>query len=337
MGQEVLSPLSQAMEEGAITRHQLKKLMVRSDKPAVIRIVIWILLLFITSSLISVSMGTWFLLPAMTLHGLVLVHHFSLQHECIHYTAFKTRWLNDLVGNICGLIIMLPNRFFRYEHCDHHTYTQIKGHDPELIELPKTFFEYFKYLSSIPYWRSKFNELWRHTKGELTAGDKRFLPREEYQTVITEARLMVVFYSAVVVASVVFHSWIVLWYWFLPVVLGEPFMRAIRMTEHVGRPMISDMKSNTRSNYVSAPLRFLCWNMNYHAEHHYASSVPFHALPALNKILSNYIYTEPSGYFGAHRDIVSQLKGQSPRYGIPHSLSLEVAPHQEHTDKSNTG
>ena len=136
MTYEVKTPITQAMKEGVITRKELKELMKRSDKPAFIRLFIWITLLSLTSYLIFLSYETWYVLPAMFIHGIVLVHHFSLQHECCHYTAFKTRKLNDILGHICGLSIILPNQHFRYEHCDHHTYTQLKGQDPELIELP---------------------------------------------------------------------------------------------------------------------------------------------------------------------------------------------------------
>ncbi|MFT5896767.1 MAG: fatty acid desaturase, partial [bacterium] len=172
---------------------------------------------------------------------------------------------------------------------------------------------YLLYISSYPYWQSKFSELWRHCLGRLTANDKSFVPRQEWKTVIWEARFMAAFYAIVILVTALFQFWEVLWFWFLPVVLGEPVMRAIRMTEHVGRPTVTDMKTNTRSNRVALPWRFLCWNMNYHAEHHYASSVPFHALPALSEKLEGYIYTEKQGYFGAHVDIVSQLIGKSPR------------------------
>lgn len=316
MNIDVLSPMTQAIQEGVITRRELKELMQRSDKPGFIRLLVWFCLMGFTSALIWLSLDSWLMLPAMLLHGLVLVHHFSLQHECCHYTAFKTRWLNDLVGNYCGLVIMLPNRFFRYEHCDHHTYTQLRGQDPELIELPESLGEYFHYISSIPYWKSKFNELWRHSLGRISSEDKRFVPREEHGKVILEARLMAMFYFTVLMLCLIFQWWMPLWFWFVPVVFGEPIMRAIRMTEHVGRPNVSDMKTNTRSNRVSAPFRFLCWNMNYHAEHHYASSVPFHALPALNEKLSAYIYTEKRGYIGAHMDILSQLLGRKPRFGF---------------------
>ena len=315
MNTQVLTPVTQAINDGVLTRRELKQLMTRSDRPALLRLVLWCLLASLTAAGIWFSLGSWWLLPAMFIHGVVLVHHFSLQHECCHYTAFRTRWLNDLVGNICGLIIMLPNRFFRYEHCDHHTYTQLKGKDTELIEMPQSWSEYFFYISSIPYWNAKLSELWRHARGQLTVEEKRFVPKPERATVILEARCMVAFYTLVIVLSVVFQSAVALWFWFLPVVLGEPVMRAIRMTEHVGRPMVSDMTTNTRSNQVSAPFRFLCWNMNYHAEHHYASSVPFHALPELNKKLAGYIHTEPGGYIGAHRDISRQLRTQNINSG----------------------
>ena len=142
MTAKVLTPITQALEDGTLSRQELKTLMRRSDKPALIRLALWILSVLLSGSLVWSaqvwsSQGSGWIIPAMFIHGIVLVHHFSLQHECCHYTVFKTRWLNDLVGNLCGIVIMLPNRFFRYEHCDHHTYTQLKGKDPELIELPE--------------------------------------------------------------------------------------------------------------------------------------------------------------------------------------------------------
>lgn len=287
--------------------------MARSNMPAVRHLLVWVLVLAVTGSLIYLTMGTLWVWPAMFLHGVVLVHHFSLQHECCHYTVFKTRKINDIVGNICGLIIMLPNRHFRYEHCDHHTYTQLDGDDPELIPMPKNLAGYFWYLSSIPYWKTKFTELFRHTRGILTPEEKRFIPKEEYQTVFWEARLMILAYLGILAVCILTGWWGPLWYWWVPVVLGEPVMRFIRMTEHVGKPCVREMKDNTRTNYVIRPMQFLCWNMNYHAEHHYASSVPFHALPKLHEKLKGVVEVEPRGYLGAHIDILNQLTGRKPR------------------------
>lgn len=312
---ETLTPITQAINEGVLSRHDLKSLMRRSNVPGLVRLAVWVAAMFGTGSLIWLAMGTWWVAPAMFLHGILLVHHFSLQHECIHYTAFKSRWLNEAIGNYCGFVIMLPNKFFRYEHCDHHTYTQIHGKDPELIELPISLREYLEYVSSIPYWRAKFAEMGRHCMGQLSEAETQFIPKEEHRAVFFEARVMALIYLAILVASVGFGWWGAIWYWWLPVFMGEPVMRAIRMTEHVGRPNIHDMKENTRTNLVTLPMRFLCWNMNYHAEHHYASSVPFHALPKLHRKLEGYVYVEKRGYLGAHVDIIEQIFGRRPRAG----------------------
>lgn len=313
MARDVITPITQALAEGKLTRAELRDLMTRSDRAAFRHLVGWLLLLFATGMLVWLSLGTWWMLPAMFVHGVVLVHHFSLQHECVHYTVFRTRKLNDYAGIICGWVIGLPHQFFRYEHCDHHTYTQLHGEDPEMIELPKSIWGYLWYLSAIPYWRAKLSEIFRHALGHLNATERRFVPKVAEQTLIREARVMVAVYALILIAMIVFQWWAPLWFWLIPLILGEPVMRFVRMTEHVGRPTVSAMRVNTRTNVVSRPMQFLCWNMNYHAEHHYASSVPFHALPRLHEKLRDHIHVEPDGYLGAHRDILAQIFGRKPR------------------------
>ena len=315
MTQEVLTPVTQAMKEGALSRRELKELMKRSDVPGLLHFGMFVIVLIGTGTLIWLSFGTFWIVPAMFLHGVVWVHHFALQHECVHYTAFKTRWLNEAFGNYCGFAIMLPNRFFRYEHCDHHTYTQLHGRDPELIELPVSFRTYASFISSIPFWTQKFKELGMHCLGRFSETELRFVPKEDRHSLIVEARTMAALYSGIILACSFSGWWAPLWYWWLPLFLGEPVMRAIRMTEHVGRPNIRDLKENTRTNLVSLPMRFLAWNMNYHAEHHYASSVPFHQLPKLHRRLRGFVHVEERGYLGAHIDILAQIFNRKPRLG----------------------
>jgi fatty acid desaturase len=317
MTQFTTTPLTQALAEGILTRNDLRGFMARSNIPAMKRLIIWLLALFATGSLVYISKGTLWVIPAMFIHGILLVHHFSLQHECVHYTVFRSRWLNDLVGNICGLIIILANTHFRYEHCDHHTFTQHADKDPELIPLPKSIWFYLLYLTAIPYWKTKITEISLHLFGRTSDQEKRFIPKEARQTVANEARLMVMIYLLLWAAMIVLDWWEPIWYWFIPLLLGEPVMRFVRMTEHVGRPNVAKMRENTRTNIVSLPWRFLCWNMNYHAEHHYASSVPFHALPRLHEKIKSLVYVEPGGYLGAHRDILAQVFGKQPDADLP--------------------
>lgn len=309
----VRTPITQAMSEGALTRRELKALMTRSDRPALLRLAGIVLLLGITSALIWVAYDSWWIVPAMFVQGIVIVHFFSLQHECVHYTAFRTRKLNDVLGNICGFAIILPNQQFRYEHCNHHTYTQLKGQDPELIELPISVWKYLWYISSIPYWHNKFLQIFRNAAGRLNAEDRSFISKHEAPIIFREARVMLALYAAILLLCFVTGWFGPLWFWIIPLFMGEPVMRFIRLTEHVGRPNVDDMKENTRTSMVSWPSQFLSWNMNYHAEHHYAASVPFHALPKLHEKLQGYVYVEERGYLGAHIDIIMQLIGRKPR------------------------
>ncbi|MBW4933159.1 fatty acid desaturase family protein [Marinobacter sp. F4206] len=98
MTQGIVTPLTQAFAEGKLTREEMKPLMQRFDGPALRRLGLWVLLLAGTTTLITLAWNSWLIWPAMLLQGIVLVHHFSLQHECVHYTVFRTRKLNDIVG-----------------------------------------------------------------------------------------------------------------------------------------------------------------------------------------------------------------------------------------------
>ncbi|MEM7525937.1 MAG: fatty acid desaturase, partial [Pseudomonadota bacterium] len=154
----------------------------------------------------------------------------------------------------------------------------------------------------------------RVAEGRVTAEERRFIPKVEIGPVIWEARIMILLYLGV--GALIVAGWTApLLYWIGPMFLAEPVMRFIRMTEHVGRPTIADMGVNTRTNVVSAPWRFLAWNMNYHAEHHFAASVPFHALGRLHERLKGHVYVEKHGYLSAHLDILGQLFGSRARLG----------------------
>ena len=53
MAKQAVAPVTQALSEGILSRKQVKALMRRSDKPALVRLGIWGLLLLLSSSLIA--------------------------------------------------------------------------------------------------------------------------------------------------------------------------------------------------------------------------------------------------------------------------------------------
>jgi MoxR-like ATPase len=70
--------------------------------------------------------------------------------------------------------------------------------------------------------------------------------------------------------------------WFIPLAVGQPFLRAIVLSEHTGCERSSDPYANTRTTYTTPLVHFLMWDMPFHAEHHRYPAVPFHALGRLH-------------------------------------------------------
>lgn len=306
------TPTNQNAHDTRIDREELRNFSKRSNAEALQLLLLLIIVIVATGSLISLTAGSLWLLPALFVHGIVLAHLFSLQHECEHHTAFRSRWMCDVVSTICGFIILVPTRYFRHEHMAHHRFTNLPGKDPELIDVPRSRLDYVTYILSVSYWRGLVSALFRNAFNQFNANEDSFIPARDKQRVRLEAVLFLAGYILVAVVSIVGDTTAVLWFWVLPLLLGQPVMRAIRMTEHVGRPQVKDRGQNTRTTLVSAPLRFLCWNMNYHAEHHFAPAVPFHALPALHERLKGALFVEPGGYLAAHRDIFKKVTTAEP-------------------------
>ena len=94
---------------------------------------------------------------------------------------------------------------------------------------------------------------------------------------IREARAHLLAYLLGAVLSVGLQSTAVLTYWLIPVLLGQPVLRFYLLAEHTGCPLVPDMLRNSRTTLTSTVVRFLAWNMPYHAEHHACMALPFHA------------------------------------------------------------
>ena len=262
-------------------------------------------LLGLTGYAIHLAMGTFWLVPAVIAHGAVLAFLFAPMHELSHGTAFRSRRLNEAIFRLVSVIYISPPVFFRYFHAAHHTYTQIRGKDPDIVlPGPASWGDYAYYVSSIPFWRR--NSAWfaSHAMGRISARDSWYVPRDEWPRVYREARVMLLVYAAVVAVSILAGSWAALWYWFLPRVIGEPFMRWMRVSEHVGCDYTADLRRNTRTTRPTLFLRFLFWNMSYHAEHHLCPAVPFHALPRLHALVGSQLHPVGTGYLAVHRSVL---------------------------------
>lgn len=244
----------------------------------------------ICGGLIAAQLPGWpVLLPVQ---GVLLVFLFTLEHEATHKTPFANERLNEVVGYLCGFVLLLPFQWFRYFHLAHHRWTNIAGKDPELSgEKPATLKAWVWHVSGLPYWIAEARLLFDLARGR---GGADYLPQPALPRIIAEARWMLAGYALVLGSLLV--SPLLFWVWLLPVLLGQPALRLYLLAEHGDCPQVANMFENTRTTFTTALLRFLAWNMPYHVEHHVYPAVPFHQLPQLHQLMRDELRVTAEGY-----------------------------------------
>jgi len=239
---------------------------------------------------IAVGWPLWW--AAMLPYGIALVFLFTLEHECTHQTPFAHVGLNEWVGRLVGVVLFLPFGWFRYFHLAHHRHTNIPGKDPELgSDKPQAGWPLVWHVSGLPLWGRLFAQLFRNAFGVI---DAEYVPERARPRVAQEARIYLGVYAALALSFVV--SPVLLWVWLLPMLLGQPFLRLYLLAEHGRCTFVANMFENTRTTFTNRVVRFLAWNMPYHAEHHVQPNVPFHRLPEFHGYVQAHLHQTSEGY-----------------------------------------
>jgi fatty acid desaturase len=303
-----------------IPRATLERLQQRSDARGLARLTGHLVAIAVAGWLthVAVSRGTMVgALAAMSALGFTLATMFAAMHECVHRTAFRSRWLNDVVGWFAGLFSFYNSTFYRPYHGWHHRFTQLPGQDPELDDpKPTSIGSYLLELSGLTWWLGKLK-----THGSLALGRTRgypFLTEATRAPVVRSVRLQLAVYAAAVVLSFVLGRPLFVVFWLAPLALGQPWLRAVLLAEHTGCSLSADALTNTRTTYTPWPVRFLMWEMPYHAEHHRYPALPFFALSEAHQMLGPQLaHVERHGYLGFHAELVHRLRTQARAEPVP--------------------
>lgn len=302
----VLTPQTEskpAQNSSILSIPELSLLNLRSDRKGLLHLAGHLSIMIVSGYLWATQLHHWLIaLPALVVYGFSLASMFATMHECVHRTAFATNRLNDLVGWFAGLLSLYNSTFYRRYHKWHHRYTQIPGKDPELSEpKPTNGWEYALEMSGILWWISKVRGHGRLALGQME--DHPYVSPAAQAEVIRSVRLQLAVYGGAIALSIATQQpWFWL-YWLLPLAVGQPILRLILLSEHTGCSHDNNYLTNTRTTYTFWLLRFLMWNMPFHAEHHLYASIPFHALPAAHERLRpHFTHVEPH-YLKVHRQI----------------------------------
>ena len=275
--------------------------------------------------LVLATSGTWWVVPALLLQGIFVNALFGAMHESVHYGSFKTRWMADVLAFFSGAAILNNAGFYRHYHMAHHRYTQDPARDPELVTsgTPRTWGQYLFRVSSIPFLMLRAA---RHLPVPV-----RLSRRRRLHPSLGLAR---------------------------GAALGPLAARALCRADR-GLDRAADRRSccgcgssrcwsacrscgsiccaSTRSaptpttasptpapRFSNPVVRFLMWNLPYHAEHHLFPNIAFHNLPEAHRHLRPHLKYVAKGYIQVQREIVRSLRERS-------SVRLQdraIAPHE---------
>lgn len=291
-----------------MTREQRHALLQRSDVSGLLHLAWhWGAILAVGAGIVSQVPYWQGLLP---IQGILIITTFSLLHETTHKTPFRSAWLNTLAGHVCGFLIMIMPLWFRHFHTDHHRYTNNPDKDPELgAPRPSTWSQYLWYLTGVPVWWSQIRTI---LVTACLSNNDSYVPQKDRGRVRGEAVCFLAGYGACIGLSFYYETMILAWVWGVPVVLGQPFLRAYLLAEHGGCASGDNMLENTRTTFTNPVTRFLMWNMPYHIEHHAFPAVPFHKLPEFHARLRPHLGVTSAGYPEFHRSFIRSFFGSKP-------------------------
>src|SRR5919204_2135330 len=201
-----------------LAREDLQALMLRADGPALRRAVWHLGMLIVTGAVLWRLASTIWAVPLSVVQGYMLAFIFCALHETAHRTAFRTRWLNPVLGTISGLLVFWPYRNYRVYHWDHHRFTQDVERDPELyFPKPASLPAYVFVLTGIPNAVRRIGDILRLASGRA---DRPWMAPPERRPLIVEARAYLAVYVAVAGVSIAAGSVAALIVWVLPWLVG---------------------------------------------------------------------------------------------------------------------
>ena len=299
-------PTNAASSGVKLDRKTLKSIAARSDKPGLIYLGFWIGSLGITGTCIYLFLGTFWMWPAMFIHGIFLsVPTYSMSHETAHGTAFRTRWLNETVLWISSLVYMEEPLHRRYTHTSHHTFTWWAEKDAQFpFDTPMRLKGWITEISGFGLFRFHVNVFWQLASKNYTDMVRGCTPEQELPKMTRNARLMLLIYITAALLPILGFWW-PLWLIVVPRFLGAPVMMLFTLIQHAelqeNSPSILESTRSFRTNWLA---KFLYMNMNNHVEHHLYPNVPFHSLPDLAEAVKDQVPAPDPGFFQSNWEVL---------------------------------
>ncbi len=220
-----------------------------------------------------------------------------LMHEAAHNALFKSRHLNDAIGQwACARAILADLPAYRHYHLTHHRYTQTER-DPDLAlsrAFPTTRVSLKRKFTRDLTGQTGVKQLFGQIRMAMVlAGDHEAMEAAsgDFAQTFKSPRLLPalpMFLTPMLLMSLAGEWWWGLAFWLLPYLTWFQFVVRLRnIAEHGAVEQSDNPFQNVRTTYAGPIARALVapyW-VNYHLEHHMVMHVPCWQLPQMHRLL----------------------------------------------------
>ena len=218
-------------------------------------------------------------------------------HDAAHNALFKTRWLNETLGEwLCGRPILAELAAYRRYHLTHHRYTQSEK-DPDLslsskfpttrASLQRKFLRDLTGQTGVKQLAAQILMSVR-LAGDRDALDAAKLDAAQAFNALEIWKSLPVFLGVALAISLLGEWWWGLTFWVLPYLTWFQFVLRLRnIAEHGATEQSDDPFRNVRTTCAGPITRtFIApyW-VNFHLEHHLVMHVPCWQLPKMHALL----------------------------------------------------
>ena len=293
-----------------LPNEKLKELTQGSDRPAATRFLVTMSVFLLSCLWVVYSWDKdgWQIVLSQLVFALAVCSQFAGLHETGHGTAFRSRGKNQVAAFLFGITHVYPSSLFRSLHFTHHRFTHIPGKDPEISlghrPMPSVISQppmYLAWLTGMPLLLFKVLMIL-----VCALGLPEFLRKNLYPFIAPRKRWKICLESWVVMgvyALIIFLAIQVnagFWAIILGQFVGHGLLASYTATEHNGLPHEGSIFERTRSIQANKFVKFVFWNMPYHAEHHAYPAVPFYALPKLHDAIKEEIAHQDKNHAQFH-------------------------------------
>lgn len=273
----------------------LRDLHKRRNGPGLARILAQSIGYFAAGVALVLAEQTWLVSTAFVVSAVFQFSFFGMLHESCHFTAFSSRRLNLFAGWVAALAQPMSPALMRAFHYEHHRFTHQLDRDPELAQMPfmvrwPRHVMWLVTMTGVPFVAGRFGwALFAAVVPPSRAWDKvlPFVRPAQRRAIAWEARGLALIHGGTMAVAVL---WLPeLWRVYAALVMGHALLSLYITCEHRGLSTEGTILERTRSLKTPSWLRWLLWNMPFHAEHHGWPAVPFHALPKLHATVREHL------------------------------------------------